>query len=250
MTSKQAENVTRFYPEVRAGGFSHVDGTVEFYTRVNALLEPNFIVLDLGAGRGEQLYRDPSSYRTKLTLIKGKVAKLVGADLDEVVLENPFLDEAKVIRAGEPYPFSDNTFDLILADCVIEHIDDPIEFASEITRVLKPGGWFCARTPNRWGMIGVFTGLVPNRAHAGLLAKLQHDRQARDVFPTRYRLNSLARLRCAFPKGHWEHYSYISNPEPPYIQRSVLAMRAVLLAWRLLPQHFHTVMNVFMRLKK
>jgi len=249
MTSKQAENVARFYPEVGAGGFSHVDGTVEFYSRVNALLEPHFTVLDLGAGRGEQLYRDPTSYRTKLTLIKGKVAKLIGVDVDEAVLGNPFLDEAKVIRIGEPYPFADDTFDLIFCDWVLEHVDNPAEFASEIARVLKPGGWLCARTPNRWGMIGLFSSLIPNDAHAGLLAKLQDGRESRDVFPTRYRLNSLARLKRAFPDERWENYSYFSNPEPPYIQRSRLAMRSVFLAWRLAPRHFHTIFNVFMRLK-
>ena len=249
MSSRQAENVARLYPEVGAGGFSHVDGTVGFYSRVNALLRPEFTILDLGAGRGATLEREPESYRTRLALMKGKVAKVVGVDVDEAVLENPFLDEAKVITIGEPYPFPDNTFDLILSDWVLEHVDNPSEFAAEIARVLKPGGWLCARTPNRWGMIGLITSLIPNRSHAGLLARLQDGRQSRDVFPTRYLLNSMARLRRAFPDGRWENYSYLSNPEPPYVQRSRLVMHGVRLAWRLAPRHFYTVLNVFMRLK-
>lgn len=249
MLSKQAENVAHFYSEIGAGGFTHADGTVEFYSRINALIEPHFTVLDLGAGRGEQLYRDPTSYRTRLMLVKGKVAKLVGADVDEAVLENPFLDEAKVIRIGETYPFADDTFDLIFCDWVLEHVDDPAEFASEVARMLKPGGWLCARTPNRHGMIGLFSSLIPNNAHAGLLAKLQDGRESRDVFPTRYRLNSLAQINCAFPENRWNNYSYLSNPEPPYVQRSRLAMRMTFFIWRLVPRYFHTVLYVFMRLK-
>ena len=29
----------RFYPQIRFGGFTHADGTIAFYVRVNALLK-------------------------------------------------------------------------------------------------------------------------------------------------------------------------------------------------------------------
>lgn len=244
-----SSNLSHFYPEVGAGGFSRVDGTVSFYTRVNALLDPSFTVLDLGAGRGAQLVSDPDSYRTKLATIKGKVAKVIGIDVDDAVLSNPCLDEAHVIRIGEPYPFADNSFDLILSDWVLEHVANPEEFAAEIGRVLKPGGWFCARTPNRWGMVGLATNLVPNKAHSDLLAKLQPGRTERDVFPTTYKLNTKGRLVRAFPPDRWNNYSYITNPEPPYVQRSALAMRVVQFAWRFAPPQMGTVFNVFLQQK-
>jgi hypothetical protein len=41
-----------FYPEIRFGGFSEIDGTIPFYIRVNALLDPLSVVLDIGCGRG------------------------------------------------------------------------------------------------------------------------------------------------------------------------------------------------------
>lgn len=249
MSSGSFLNRQRLYPEIGAGGFSQFDGTVNFYTRVNALLRPEFTVLDLGAGRGAQLVAEPDSYRTRLAILKGKVRHVVGIDVDEAVHENPLIDEAKVIRIGEPYPFPDDTFDLIVSDWVLEHVANPEEFAAEIARVLKPGGWFCARTPNRWGMVGLATNLIPNREHTALLAKLTPDRQTQDVFPTVYRMNTLGRIRAAFPSARWEHCSYLSNPEPPYIQRWLWAMRAVQFAWRFAPSRFHTVLNVFVRLK-
>ncbi len=40
------------YPEHLAAGFSSVDSTVQFYSRIRALLKEHHRVLDLGAGRG------------------------------------------------------------------------------------------------------------------------------------------------------------------------------------------------------
>ena len=42
----------RFYPESRFGGYSDIDGTVTFYGRVQALLQSDMVVLDVGCGRG------------------------------------------------------------------------------------------------------------------------------------------------------------------------------------------------------
>jgi hypothetical protein len=42
----------RFYPESRLDGLTAIDGTVAFYKKVNALINPASVVLDLGCGRG------------------------------------------------------------------------------------------------------------------------------------------------------------------------------------------------------
>lgn len=39
-----------------------------------------------------------------------------------------------------PYPFSDNTFEHIYCDNVMEHLDDIIKVMEELHRILKPGG--------------------------------------------------------------------------------------------------------------
>jgi hypothetical protein len=33
-------------PEILAGGFDRYDGTIRFYHRINALLQPDFVVVD------------------------------------------------------------------------------------------------------------------------------------------------------------------------------------------------------------
>lgn len=44
-------------------------------------------------------------------------------------------------------PYADNTFDLILAMEVLEHIPDPMEGLQEAVRVLKPGGYAITSIP-------------------------------------------------------------------------------------------------------
>lgn len=153
--------LVKVYPEMQAGGFTRRDGTVQFYSRVNALIRPDFTVLDLGAGRGA--WQDsPVDIHRSLCSLRGKVSRIIGADVDPVVLANSGLDEAVVIAANDVLPFDDSAFDLVLSDHTLEHIDEPRAFAAEIRRVVRPGGWFCARTPYRWGSTGIATNLIPN----------------------------------------------------------------------------------------
>jgi hypothetical protein len=53
----------QFYPEIGAGGFTRIDGTVAFYQRVNALLKKEAVLLDYGAGRGAWHMEDACEYR-------------------------------------------------------------------------------------------------------------------------------------------------------------------------------------------
>lgn len=207
---------SRFYPEIDAGGYSRVDGSVELYTRIRALLGPDMQVLDFGAGRGWAIVDDPNPTRRRLANLRGDCARVVGVDLDPVVRENPGLDEAIVIEPGGALPFPADTFDVVVSDHVFEHVDDPVAVAAELDRVLRPGGWICARTPNRAGYIAWGARLVPNGLHTRALRRLQPGRQALDVFPTRYRLNTRAALRRHFPDDRYRHCTYAFNTEPAY----------------------------------
>jgi len=47
-----------------------------------------------------------------------------------------------------PYPIEDNSFDEIYAKHIIEHLDHPQEFVSELFRILKHGGTLFIETPH------------------------------------------------------------------------------------------------------
>ncbi|MDJ0846503.1 class I SAM-dependent methyltransferase [Crocosphaera sp.] len=44
-------------------------------------------------------------------------------------------------------PYNQNTFDVVLCNHVMEHIDDDLKAMKEIYRILKPGGWAIIQSP-------------------------------------------------------------------------------------------------------
>lgn len=203
-------------PEHAAGGFAADDGTVQFYQRIAAVCPDNAVVLDLGAGRGVMFDNEVPGWRSFLLRFAGKCSRRVGADVDEAIARNPALDEYHIIKIGAPLPFGDQTFDVVLCDWVVEHIDDPEAFISEIRRVLKVGGWFCARTPNRWSYFAVGASILPKQLEDRVLKMLQPNRLSEDVFPKRYKLNTLSALSKILRPDQWLNATYTFNPEPAY----------------------------------
>jgi SAM-dependent methyltransferase len=232
------------YPERAIGGYTRRDGTVDFYSRVSALVDENSIVLDFGAGRGFYLDEAPN-YRQRLQNLRGRARRVIGVDIDPVVETNPGLDEAHVWKPGDPLPLADASIDVIVSDWTFEHIADPAVAAKELARVLKPGGWICARTPNRVGYIAMATRMVPNKLHARALRRLQPDRREVDVFPTVYAMNSPRQLARYFPPAQFEILAYTHNPEPAYFGRSMVAWRTVHTVSRLLPERVGATWHFF-----
>src|SRR5690242_15834191 len=99
-----ARALERLFPESQIDGYTRIDGTVTFFTRVNSLLTSEARVLDYGAGRGEWL-QDSSVTRRNLRNLRLKVAEVVGIDIDAAVSSNESLDRALVIKDGAPLPF-------------------------------------------------------------------------------------------------------------------------------------------------
>ena len=54
----------------------------------------------------------------------------------------------KILDCNENFPFKNESYDLIFAGEIIEHLINPDQFLSEINRILKPGGLFIGSTPN------------------------------------------------------------------------------------------------------
>lgn len=214
-------NKETFYPESKFGGFTNVDGTIAFYSRVNALLESSSVVLDIGCGRGAYA-NSPVPFSRNLRILKGKVAKVIGIDVDIAAKDNPFIDEFHLIE-GYSWPIPDASVDLIVCDFVLEHIPDPDQFFLEISRVLKKGGFLCIRTPNRWSYFALFSAIIPAKYHAKVLSVVQENRKIEDVFPTVYRCNSLWKLRQAMQKFGFEHVVYGYEAEPSYLAFSKIA---------------------------
>jgi SAM-dependent methyltransferase len=237
----------RHHPEHAAGGYANNDGTVEFYQRVVAVLPEGGVVLDLGAGRGAIFDEKDGSWRDWLVRLGQKHSRRIGADVDPVVKTNPELDKAEIIEPGKPLPFGDQSFDLILCDWVVEHVEDPESFVAEVRRVLKVGGWFCCRTPNRWSYFSIGARLFSGAGEDKALRILQPGRRAADVFPKFYTMNTLAEIRKQFASDHWINATYTHNPDPSYVGNSSVLYHLINLYQRLTPKVLRTVILIFAR---
>lgn len=242
------ETLSRLYPEVGAGGYTRHDGFIEFYTRVGALLTPDSDVLDFGAGRGLWATEPLPALHKRLRAFHERVRAVHGVDVDPVVLDNPTLTSAQVIEPAGRLPFADASFDVVVADHVLEHVavEDAPVVSAEILRVLRPGGWLAARTPNKWGMIGIAARAVPNDLHTRVLRRLQPERKAEDVFPVRYSMNTRRDLERYFGEPH-QLVVYGHASEPTYFGTSVVAWRAAQLADRLTPPRLAPTLMVFVQ---
>lgn len=149
-------------------------------------LRPGARALDVGCGR-----------RTRLTEYRDSITELVGVDLDEEAgRENAELDRFVAADACSGLPFEDGSFDLVYANFVVEHLDDPPAALRDWRRLLADDGSLVLLTSNRASPLLAAASLVPRRTRVAVKragAGVAED----DVIPTRYRANTPGRLAAA-----------------------------------------------------
>jgi SAM-dependent methyltransferase len=237
----------RLHSEKNVDGFTANDGTIRFYGFVQAAILKTKArdVLDFGAGRGSAFHDDPSLYRRHMRDLRTFGANVTACDVDEAVRSHPASHTHVVIKPDERLPFADESFDIVVSDMTFEHIVNAPFVAGELVRVTRPGGMICARTPNRAGYVRLVTGLIPERLQGHLLARAQPERKAEDVFPTVYRMNSLAQVRRLFAGCTVNHY--YDAAEPAYYFGNRLIYGAFQFAHKLMPLSLSTGLCLFIK---
>jgi len=186
--------------------------TKAFLDVVTAHLNKDSIVLDLGAGSGN----------TAEIPLKGRVKKVIGLDLVAEVMSNPYLDEA-IIGSVYNIPLPDSSVDLVFSDHVMEHLEHPLEACQEVFRILKPQGHFVFRTTNVLSCFGLASRLAPI-SFKRWLKKSMFGVDDKDVFPTKYRLNTLYKIKAVLSKaGFSEERLFTNDTEPNYFVWSKIA---------------------------
>ena len=223
------------------GDFTHNDGTIDFYLRLRSLLLPVHRVLDLGAGRAAWYTTDQCETRRRIRNFRGEVDQYVAADVDEIVLENPVSDKQVVLEGTLDDYFDDESFDIIFCDYVLEHVEDPYEFKNFINRVLKPGGWFIARTPHKYNYVAIGSKFLTLKENFSALKYLQPQRKSGDIFVAYYRLNTLTKLSLLF--NNYSDHSLTYRTEPSYFFGSKAIYNIQRMMHHILPSAF--VGNIF-----
>jgi SAM-dependent methyltransferase len=203
-------------------------------------------VLDVGCGRGAAADRLQQNPWEQCRVLKGHCRKVIGIDVSEAGLDNPLLDEFRRIEDNR-WPVDTESVDLLVSDAVLEHIPDPNAFFAECRRVVKTGGIICFRTPNRWSYVALAATLVPNRFHVNVVNMVQPGREAKDVFPTYYRANTIRALKRLMKAHHFEGCVYRHIAEPNYLGFSRWSYAFGVYLHRWLPSPFWPVLFVFAR---
>jgi SAM-dependent methyltransferase len=146
--------------------------------------------LDIGAGN--RLHSGWTGFSEKQ--LARRCVMLVGCDLEvEHLRENKNLTAA-VGADARHLPFADESFDLVTANMVLEHLAAPEAVFSEIGRILAPGGKFVFLTPhlgNPWVRIA---SIVVHPSVRRRIAVLNEGRSAEHVFITHYAANTPRRI--------------------------------------------------------
>lgn len=202
----------RFYADAK------YDGTQGFYDWVRQYASPQARLLNLGAG--------PPTL-SPIRIFKGEVAEVVGADVDAQVLANPELDSAVLIKDGR-LPFADASFDLALSDYVLEHVEHPALFLSELHRVMRPGSSFFFRTPNIYHYVAAVAALTPHWFHGFVANKARAKPSgSQEPWPTFYRMNSRSAVTAAARQAGFAAVELrMIEADPSYLRFSSLTYLA------------------------
>ncbi|MBL4701678.1 MAG: class I SAM-dependent methyltransferase [Phycisphaeraceae bacterium] len=126
--------------------------------------------------------------------------EIIGIDCDDVSLQKNQCHHRTVKGSLYDLPFEDQSFDLLTANMVVEHIDDPDALFSQVKRVLKPGGNFIFHTPNKWSPLTCLAAVFPQKLK-NKIVNLLDGRAEADVFPTHYHINTASQID-ALAKAH------------------------------------------------
>lgn len=109
--------------------------------RIRSYLHDCDTIIDMGCGYRAGLLR--------WILNNFKIKQCIGVDLS--VDERLTNEHLKFIKSDLNYeqPIEENTADFVISTAVIEHLSNPVKYAQELFRILKPGGKLLLTTPSK-----------------------------------------------------------------------------------------------------
>jgi SAM-dependent methyltransferase len=159
--------------------------------RLERVVEAGARWLDIGCGR-QILPEWALGFCAQQELVR-RARQVVGVDVDGAIREHRLIVN-RVIGLGGQLPFANETFDLVTANMVMEHIPDPGGFLGDIRRVLRPGGRFLFVTPNFRNPVVRMASGTPDWMKTPLVWLMER-RKSEDVFPTHYAINTREAVR-------------------------------------------------------
>ena len=218
-TQKDRQKCLELFQKYYSGQKFHDDLVRDL---IRKYLRPGQRLLDAGCGRYLKFCKELSG-----------TARVVGIDL-ESTLETDNQNAPFGVRGDlGRLPFASENFDMVISRSVVEHLEDPLRAFQEFRRVLRPGGKVVIVTPNKYDYVSLIAAITPYRLHRRLVSRIFQSSED-DVFPTRYRANTLSTMRKAMnAAGFVEKELGTINHYPAYLTFSPILFRLGVLYGRL-----------------
>jgi SAM-dependent methyltransferase len=184
-----------------------INGTQQFHQLIQKHLTSDKHVLELGPGP-----------KNNTSAFLGKCfASLDGLDVDEEAKQNPDLRQVYIYGGGD-WPIAADSYDAVVADYVLEHLEKPKDIVAEAFRVLRPGGFFFFRTPNLWHYISMVSNFTPHWFHRMVANRLRRrSSESHEPWPTYYRMNRCGTIRRLMSHAGFEEVElFLIEKEPSY----------------------------------
>lgn len=174
---------------------------------VRVHLPPDGRLLDIGCGRGGLVEQ-----------LDHPLPQMLGIDPDWLSLREHRLAIPRAAAFSDNIPFAAQSFDVVFASWLLEHLARPYQTFNEIGRVLKPGGVFVFITPNgRHPLALLNRGLGRFARLQGRIVERFYGRAPADTFPTHYRANDTAVLHTLCQSAGLSLIDLHTIPDPTYL---------------------------------
>jgi ubiquinone/menaquinone biosynthesis C-methylase UbiE len=218
-----------------------------YFEALSAHFPPNARWLDVGCG-----HNIFGSWMTgEEREIVSRARSVVGIDLDLESIRDHKTIRNRVLCTLENLPFPDGAFNVISANMVVEHVQDPVGALRAIHRVLAPSGLFVFHTTNRKNPLISVAAHVPQGLKNRLI-RFFENRAPEDVYPTWYRFNRAEQIRAAAAAANLEvvQLDQISTSALTVVLGPLAALELLWIKWIAAPSRAGLRTNIIGVLRK
>lgn len=175
----------------------------------------------------------------------------VGIDLDLNSIRKHKTIHHLALGSLENLPFENNTFDVVSANMVVEHLENPLAVLETVHRVLKPDGVFVFHTTNRRNPLISLAAHTPEKLKNRAI-KTFENRNADDVYPAWYRFNVPEQVRALAAESNFEivTLNLVSTSALTVILGPLVTLELLWIRWLSSPDHARWRTNIIGVLRK
>lgn len=145
-------------------------------------------ILNVGAGKSPVI--------EDLLVAEGRGFTCDRVDVDDCSVDHPNVGDCWRASVEDLQPVPSETYSVVFANYVLEHVSDIRAAAREIFRVVKPGGYFVASVPNPRAPEFRVSKMTPLAVHEWFRGK--------EAWPTVYAYGNLKNLAAIFETAGFE----------------------------------------------